>query len=407
MPVTPPDQEAIARYVSAQEEQNRIQADALAAVRSLGEETRNAVEQMREIHEHQAQWWREIRNSNYQAELAGQQPGEAGGQLIMAFYECGPGATQDQVLARLQDHKNLPASRMQEIQNALSVQSPGSGGVLFPPTFFNEMIPFFRETPSLFSLGARLISVGPEPTLVPRMISGTACSWTLENAEVDLATEPKWGALELTPKKVGCRLRMSSSFARSASAPQSVAQDAVAAMANEWSNVAMNGSGIKRPVGIFTSPLKSQLATFSEAIDVKERAFWARMKKKFRQASKGQIVTGTAWVWNEDVTCRLEEAETGLGMQKYMLDGRHFGIPYHEDFQLVTTSATPDTTQIALAAWSEYFVAMSRQNVLQWSPHSRFSYDQLEMMLISEGDCGPRQLQAFCVSESGIVEDQA
>lgn len=405
---TPPDEASIKRYIDAQEEQNRIHSEMLAGVKTLGEETKAAVEQMRDIHEQQVQWWRDIRNANYAAEAAGQKPAEAAGQLLMAFFEAGPGASKDAVMRNLADVQRMPAERYKEVENAMSTHVPSGGGVFFPPTFFDEMIPFFRVTPSLFALGVRNIMVGEGATHIPRMISGTAASWTLENAEVDLATEPKWGSLELTPKKVGIRLRMSTSFARSSSAAQSVAQDAIAAMAQEWSSVAMNGSGQKRPTGLFVAPLAGKLAAFSESIDVKERKFWARMKKAFRKANKGQVTQGLAWVFNEDVTCRLEEAETGLGMPKYNLDsGKHLGFPYHEDFQLITTSATPDTTQIALGAWSEFFVAMSRQNVLQWSPHSRFSYDQLEMMLISEGDCGPRQLKAFCLSSTGIVEDVA
>lgn len=405
---TPPDQESIARYIDAQEEQNRIHSEMLAGVTRMSEETKAAVEQMRDIHEQQVQWWREVRSANYAAEQAGQQPGEAAGQFLMAFFQAGPMASPDSVLRNLADVQRMPADRIKTVENALSTNTPSGGGVFFPPTFFDEMIPFFRVTPSLFALGVRNIMVGEGATNIPRMVSGTAASWTLENAEVDLATEPKWGSLELVPKKVGIRLRMSTSFARSASAAQSVAMDAVAAMAQEWSYVAMNGNGQKRPVGLFSAPLSSQLATFTESIDVKERKFWARMKKAFRKANKGQVVQNLAWVFNEDVTCRLEEAETTLGMPKYNLDGgKHLGIPFQEDFQLVTTAATPDTTQIALGAWNEFFVAMSRQNVLQWSPHSRFSYDQLEMMLISEGDCGPRQLKAFCLSTSGIVEDVA
>lgn len=403
---TPPDQEQIARYINAQEEQNRIHSEMLGAVKNMSEETRAAVTQMRDIHEQQAQWWRDIRQANYAAEQAGQRPMEAAGQLIMAFFESGPNGGKEAVMRNLADVQRMPAERLKVVENAMSTHSPSGGGVFFPPTFFDEMIPFFRVTPSLFALGVRNIMVGEGPTNIPRMVSGTAASWTLENAEVDLATEPKWGSLELTPKKVGIRLRMSTSFARSASAAQSVAQDAVAAMAQEWSYVAMNGSGQKRPTGLFVEPLKSQLASFAESVDVKERKFWARFKKAFRKANKGQVTQNLAWVFNEDVTCRLEESETGLGMPKYNLDGgKHLGIPYAEDFQLITTSGSPDTTQIALAAWDEFFVAMSRQNVLQWSPHSRFSYDQLEMMLISEGDCGPRQLKAFCLSTTGIVED--
>ena len=404
--VTPPEQESIARYIDAQEEQNRIHSEMLAAVQSMSAETKAAVEQTRDIHEQQAQWWRDIRNANYSAELAGQQPGEAAGQVIMAFFEAGPHGSKEQFARNLSDVQKMPAERMKLVENALSVQQPSGGGVFFPPTFFDEMVPFFRATPTIMSLGARMIQMGEGPMMVPRMVSGTATSWTLENAEVDLSTEPKWGALELTPKKVGVRLRMSTTFAKSASAAQSVAQDAIGAMATEWSRVVHNGDGVKKPVGLFNPSLFGQIGNFSESIDVKNRSYWARFKRNFRRLNKGQLVEGLGWVWNEDVTCRLEEAESGLGMPKYNLDsGKHMGIQYHEDFQLTTTAGSPDTTQIMLGAWNEYFVGMSRQNVLQWSPHSRFSYDQLEMMLISEGDAGPRQLKAFCGSATGIVED--
>lgn len=406
LPVTPPDQDSIARYIAAQEESNKIQSEALAAVRGLGEETKAAVEQMRDIHEQQSQWWREIRQSNSAAENAGQQPAEAAGKFLMAFHAAGPSGSVDQFVRNLSDVQKMPAERMKVVENSLSTNQPSGGGVFFPPTFFDEMIPFFRATPTIFSLGARMISIGEGATHVPRMISGTACSWTLENAEVDLATEPKWGSLELTPKKLGARLRMSTSFAKSASAAQSVAQDAVAAMAQEWSYVVMNGNGVKRPTGIFHPTLRAQLAEFTEAIDCKERSFWTRMKRTFRTANQGNINQGISWVWNQDVTARLEEEEASSGLPRYpsLANGTHLGIPFLEDFQLITTAGTPDTTQIALAAWNEYFVGMSRQNVLQWSNHSRFSYDQLEMMLISEGDCGPRQLKAFCVCNAADVE---
>lgn len=406
---TPPDQQSIARFLDQYEQQNRHQAEMLTSVNSMCSATKEAIEQMRTVHEETAQWVRDIRQAAHRAEDAGQGLGEAYGQMIMAFHQAGPGASADSFMRVLADQVGMPAERYQQVENALASNRPSAGGVIIPPTFIAEIVPFFRVTPTLFRLGVRMITIGAGDTYVPRLVSGTAATWHLENEEIGLSEEPKWGALAMRPHKLGVRIRMSTSFAKSGNAAQTVAMDAVQAQAQEWSRVLWHGSGAKQPLGIFSAQLKAQLPQFTESIDVKERSFWSRMKRTFRKANKGQIIEGPVWCYNEDVTCRLEEAENGFGVQKYpsLEQGRHMGYPVQEDFQLVTTSAAPDTTQVALVVPNEIFFGQHRMNELAWSSHSRFSYDQLEMLVITEGDIGPRQLKAICVSESGIVEDVA
>lgn len=406
---TPPDQQSIARFIDLYEQQNQHQAEMLKSVNAMCSATKEAVEQMRNVHEETAQWARDIRQSARKAEDAGQVCGEAYGQMLMAFHAAGPGASSEKFMQTLADTIKMPAERIAAVENALSTNRPSAGGVVIPPTFIDEIVPFFRVTPTLFALGVRIIAIGPGETFVPRLLSGTAATWQLENEEIALSTEPKFGALALRPHKLGIRLRMSSSFAKSGNAAQIVAMDATAAQAQEWSRVVWHGNGQKQPIGLFDARLKSQLPVFDESLDVKERSFWTRMKRTFRKANKGQVVDNPTWVYNEDVSCRLEEAENGFGVAKYpsLEQGRHMGFQVREDFQLVTTAGTPDTTQVVLGAFSEMFFGNHRQNEMMWSTHSRFSFDQVEMMVISEGDIGPRQLAAFAVCETAIVEDVA
>lgn len=399
---TPPDNESIARYVTAQEEQNRIQAEALEAMKNLGAETKNAVEKMIECHQEQAQWNRETRTALCKSEELGMKPGESLGLLIQA--QAITQGNVDKTLSLLSDKMGMPGEKMQDIENALSVQNPGAGGINVPVSFFDEIIPFFRETPTIFGLGVRTIPLGAAGTDIPRLLSGTAASWGTENAEIALSAEPVWGMLELRPKELQIRMRMSNKFMEFAgSAAQMVAMDAAAAYTQEWARAAMNGEGGKKPVGLFSSIYGTQLPRYAGAMTVESRTYWSQFKKTFRKANKGQIVSGLSWVWNEDVTAVLEGAENGLSMPRYpeLEKGKIMGIPFVEDFQLTTTDDTHDVSQIVLGAWNEFFVAMSRQQRLVYSTHSRIAYGQTEMFLTGEGDCGPRQLNGFCLSETG------
>lgn len=410
------DTEEVSRFLENQQKSFEASAEQARAIGGLCSSLKEQMEQQREFMDSQAKWMKETFIQLRKSEERGRKPGEAYAAIVAEFANQisskGPNEAVSRTIAALSDDKTLDRSESALIERAMEVQRPENGGIVVPAQFMDEIIPFFRFTASILKMGVRMISIGEGKTYIPRLESGTAGTWEIENAQIAESSTPKFGALEMIPKKHAVRLHMSREWVRATKgtgAGQIAASDTASAFNQEWGRVAFNGDGQKEPKGLFKhgSLIPSFTGTES-ALKVDSREFWAFFKKAFRQANKGNINDGLGWVFNEDVSCVLEAAENGFGIPKFnsfVDNSEMLRIPCYEDFQLQTFGTSGAPTQMAIGAWSEFLIGTSRGLELMYSEHSRMSYDQFELLAVWSGDMGPRQLNAFTVCETGKTED--
>jgi HK97 family phage major capsid protein len=408
--------EEVSRFLENQQKSFEASAEQARAIGSLCSSMKEQMEQHREFMESQAKWMKETFIQLRRSEERGRKPGEAYAAIVAEFANQistkGPNDAVSRTISSLRDSKTLDRSESALIERAMEVQRPENGGIVVPAEFMDEIIPFFRFTASILKMGVRMISIGEGKTYIPRLESGTAGTWEIENSLITESNTPKYGALEMIPKKHAVRLHMSREWVRAtkgAGAGQIAASDTAGAFNQEWGRVAFNGDGQKEPKGLFKyGSLIPRFTGTQSALKVDTRAFWAFFKKAFRQANKGNINDGLAWVFNEDVSCLLEAAENGFGLSKFSTfteKSEMLRIPCFEDFQLETFGTSGSPTQMAIGAFSEFLIGTSRGLELMYSEHSRMAYDQFELLAIWCGDMGPRQLNAFTVCETGKTED--
>lgn len=396
-----PEQFDVKRYLDTQEAYHKAMAENVEVIRTFGE-------QMVEVHKNVASTLKEQRAAVARGEAQGHRYVERFGLVVRAF--CIAKGDGNQVGKILQDNLRAPhvaaeVDRFLTAERSLQVQNPTNGGFAVPTEFFDELIPLLRPVSSLMQLGARHIPLSGGGSIIPRLIEGSIVEWVGES-EGAARSNPKFGAMSLNPKKMMGRCPISNDWliaTAGRSVNQVVAQDVTAAIAQEQSRVAFNGSGPKMPIGLFTEPLRSKLTTPNVPGWIGGPKTLRQLISAWKKGNYGATRIAPGIVMNEDAICALETATTSTGHFRFreeMAQGRIWRLPFVEDHQLITDEeASKNPAQVAVADWAEYFVATFRGIELAYSTHSLFGTDESELRAIWSGDMGPRQLSAFAVDE--------
>ena len=128
-----------------------------------------------------------------------------------------------------------------------------SGGYLVPTQAIPELIEMLRAEAVVFQMGATLLdNLSGSPVEIPKQTGGATAYWVGEN-EALTGSDPTLGQLQLTPKSVGCLVKLSNRLLRMSnpSAEQMVRQDIARVVSLAIDLAALRGTGAAgQPTGI-------------------------------------------------------------------------------------------------------------------------------------------------------------
>jgi HK97 family phage major capsid protein len=128
---------------------------------------------------------------------------------------------------------------------ALSWLDGSNGGAFVPPPVMGELIELFRNNLALSAAGMREISLPPQGRMVwPRQTDAVSAYWVGENEAVT-ASEFTAGDMVLSPKKLGCLVKLPNELFRwpSVSIEMFVRKDIGVSMALKFDKTGLEGVG--------------------------------------------------------------------------------------------------------------------------------------------------------------------
>ena len=138
---------------------------------------------------------------------------------------------------------------------ALSATVPSDGGYLIPEVYANEIIEILYPSTVIYSLGARKLGMSNGNLTLPKLKTGARAMFTGENRKIP-KTEPKFGNLRLSAKKLTALIPMSNDLLRSTNFDNDVivGQDVTRQMALGVDFGALFGTGSEfQPLGILNN----------------------------------------------------------------------------------------------------------------------------------------------------------
>jgi HK97 family phage major capsid protein len=135
----------------------------------------------------------------------------------------------------------------------MAAGNDSSGGYLVPTQAWPEMVEMLRAKAVVLQMGGTLLpDLTGSPVEIPKQTGGATAYWVGEN-EALTASDPTLGQLQLTPKSVGCLVKISNRLLRlsNPSAEQMVRADIAQVVGLAIDLAALRGSGTSgQPTGI-------------------------------------------------------------------------------------------------------------------------------------------------------------
>lgn len=304
---------------------------------------------------------------------------------------------------------------------ALSATVPSDGGYLIPEIYANEVIELLYPATVIYALGARRLGMSNGNMNIPKIKTGSRAMFVGENRKI-VKTEPKFGNLKLSAKKLTALIPMSNDLLRSTNFDNDVivGQDVTRQMALGVDFGAFSGSGGEfQPLGILNNKAVknfdvSKLGTEYASTDGKLTAMFPNYI--VAAVLKNNVYAdGLGFVFNTSVEQYFKSLRDQVGgfiFAEEMSKGTLAGYPYK------TTNLMPTTddgkTSIIFGNWND--LVIGEQGALEvetdrsaaWTDESgtlvsAFENDQTLIRAINHVDTGLRHEESFAVATKVAV----
>jgi HK97 family phage major capsid protein len=235
----------------------------------------------------------------------------------------------------------------------LEASDVSAGGVLVPVEYSNEIIELLREQAVFRSAGPRIIPMDTGSIMIPKITGGATASYIGESQNIN-PSEPAFGEINLTWKKLAAIVPMSNDVLRfaAASADAIVRDDAVQAMAYREDTAFLRGDGTQHtPKGLraFTPAGNIQTAQTSyDLTKVTQDIAW--MILQLRNGLSRMIQP--AWFWSPRTQMYLmtvRDTNGNFAFRDEMVGGTFWGYPFYQTTVIPNTLGSGDKSEIQLA----------------------------------------------------------
>lgn len=319
------------------------------------------------------------------------------------------------------EHKFNDSEMAREFK-ALSATVPSDGGYLIPEVYANEIIELLYPSTVIYNLGARRLGMSNGNLTLPKMKTGARAMFTGENRAIS-KTQPKFGSLKLSAKKLTALIPMANDLLRSTNFDNDVivGQDVTRQMALGVDFGALLGTGSEfEPLGIINN--KKVLNVDVTKIDAEYASNTGVLTASFPNYLVAAVLRNNVYadalgfVFNtsvEQVFKRMRDNVGGFIFADEMnKSGTLAGYPY-KTTNLLETSAS-GKTQILFGNWNDLIIG--EQGALEietsregsWTDESgqlvsAFENDQTLIRAIDNVDVGLRHEESFAVATNVSV----
>ena len=319
------------------------------------------------------------------------------------------------------EHKFNDSEMAREFK-ALSATVPSDGGYLIPEIYANEIIEILYPSTVIYSLGARKLGMSNGNLTLPKLKTGARAMFTGENRKIS-KTEPKFGSLRLSAKKLTALIPMSNDLLRSTNFDNDVivGQDVTQQMALGVDFGALFGTGSEfQPLGILNNKkvLNIDVAKIGAEYASNDGVLTAAFPNYLIAAVlKNNVYAGAlGFTFNTSVEQVFKNMRDNTGGFLFAAEmnehGTLAGYPYRTTNLFETNAA--GKTQIVFGNWND--LVIGEQGALEidtsrdgsWTDEngqlvSAFENDQTLIRAIDNVDVGLRHEESFAVATNVSV----
>lgn len=304
---------------------------------------------------------------------------------------------------------------------ALSASVPADGGYLVPEVYANEIIELLYPATIIYSLGARRLGMPNGNLNIPKIKTGSRALFTGESRAIS-KSEPKFGNLKLSAKKLTALIPMSNDLLRSTNFDNDVivGQDIVKQMALGVDYGALLGTGGEfQPVGIAKNQkvLNVDVTKLDKEYSSADGVLTAAFPNYLVAAvlKNNTYADGLGFAFNTSVEQYLKSIRDNVGSfifaKEMNENGTLVGYPYRTTNLLESVGGK---TQIIFGNWND--LVIGEQGALEietsregsWTDDagnliSAFENDQTLIRAIDNVDIGLRHDESFAVASKVAV----
>lgn len=292
------------------------------------------------------------------------------------------------------------------VTKALSASTAAEGGIVVPEQVAADIIPLLRPASAVYALQPRIETMPSGVHTMPKIAGGAAADYIGENDNAP-KTEPTFGAVRLTAKKLAALLPLSNDWIRRAStgSDASVRDDLVGALAQRGDGAFIRGLGGQySPKGLRYQAINANVIAANGTVNLANvttdigKLVLALANANVQFLRPGWIMAPRTW--NYLMTVR--DANGNFAFRDELLQGRLWGWPFKWTTQVpVNLGGGTDESELYLADFSDVVVGETEQLMIDTSTEaayfdganlqSAFSRDQTVIRGIIEHDLGIRQ----------------
>jgi HK97 family phage major capsid protein len=297
--------------------------------------------------------------------------------------------------------------RVHALLKQLSATTPSEGGFLIGEQYSEDIIPLLLSKTAVMELGARHIPMPKGNINIPKLTGGATSYYIGENQNAT-KSQPSFGSIKLSSKKLVTLVPVSNDLIRDASpaADMLVRDDMVNQMKLKIDYTGMYGDGTAyTPIGIKKSVATANISVSTSAItaDLPGTMIGTLMNYNTPMLSVG-------WIFNSKTWSEFYNLKTTTNQYIYrdeMNRGTLNGFPFRVSNQITTANSTAGTTyfDIFLGDFSEFmfgdemaFEFMASQEA-SWfdgtNLQSAFSLDQTVLKITAKHDMALRHDTSF------------
>lgn len=340
------------------------------------------------------------------------------GRCLRAFARAkADGLGRNGVVKILSDWGDKASSKFYE-EKALAASDATAGGFLVPPQFSQELIEFLRPASVVRKLGPMIIPMPTGTFRIPKMTVGITASYIGENLPAP-KTQPQFGNVTLTFKKLACVVPLSNDLMRYSSpgADAIVRDDVVNGMADAENRNFLRGDGTaSTPKGFLNWCLPTQNITANATSNLANiTADLGTLIVTLMNQNIKMIKPG--WIWAPRTWNFLMTVQTANGVFPYrdeLMRGTFWGWPYGVTTAIPINLGTGAVGQseIYLVDFADAALGEGLSLVVDASQEaayndggtvvSAYSNDQTVIRAIAEHDLVMRRLESVAVLNSVI-----
>ncbi len=304
-------------------------------------------------------------------------------------------------------------------EKALAASDATAGGFLVPPQFSQEVIEFLRPASVVRRLGPMTIPMPTGTFRIPKVTQGITASYIGENLPAP-KTQPQFGNVTLTFKKLACLVPMSNDLLRYSSpgADAVVRDDVVNGMADAENRNFLRGDGTAAtPRGLLNWCLSANNLAANATSNLAN--FTADMGRLIVALMNNNIkMVKPAWIWSPRTWNFAMTVQTTNGVFPFrdeLMRGTFWGWPYGTTTAVpINLGSTGAQSEIYLADFADVALGEALNLTVDASQEaayndggtvvSAYSNDQTVIRAIAEHDLVLRRQESVAVLSAVVYQ---